>query len=421
MEETAKIFASAMPVFLLLVLLEKLIGYLRNNDTVPWMDTLASFYSGITLVIRALLGLSISIVSYDFLYQHLAFIRIESTWLVYVVTFVVLDFEFYWGHRFHHTINLLWNSHLIHHNSEAYHIATSTRQPFLVFTNFLFFLAIPAALLGLSPTVIAVVLPVHKLAQVWYHTQQIGKLGFLEHLIVTPSQHRVHHALNPIYLDKNYSAIFNIWDKLFGTFQEELESDPPVFGITRPSRTYNPITINVEHFILLLKDAWRTEKYLDKLSIWFRPTGWRPEGFEEKYPVEKITNHRNFEKFSPPTSKGLLVWSTIQFFVLAFLVNFWLKNISMIGFSEVLLLAGIVLVQVYSATELMNRNPLAPIYSIACSLICLGIYFIKPAFWDMDIFSSFVHFAFGSYLGIQVVLSFFLSPKNELFHSQKSI
>ena len=406
MEQIAKIFSMAMPIFLVLILSEKLIGYLKGNDTVPWMDALSSSYSGITLAIRALFGLGISIVSYEFMYQHLAIIHIETTWLVYVVTFIVMDFEFYWGHRLHHQINFLWNNHLIHHNSEEYNIATSMRQPFLGFIKFLFFLSLPAALLGLSPTVIAILLPIHKFSQVWYHTRQIGKLGFLEYIIVTPSQHRVHHALNPIYIDKNHSAIFNIWDRLFGTFQEELDSEPPIYGITRPSRTYNPVTINFEHLILLIKDAWRAEKWMDKLTIWFRPTGWRPEGFEEKYPVTKITNHYNFEKFSPQVSKALLLWSNIQFFTLFFVVVFALHNITLVGMTGIFLLALYVFVQVFSATELMNRNKWATIFSFISTTICFGINFLDTSWFGVDRISTLLPSVFLVYFILQTAMAF---------------
>jgi alkylglycerol monooxygenase len=405
MEEIARIFSIVMPVLFLLVLSEKLYGYLKGNDTVPWMDLLSSGYSGIMLVIRALFGISISIVSYEFMYKHLAIIHIETTWLVYIVSFIVIDFEFYWGHRLHHQINFLWSNHLIHHNSDDYNLATAIRQPFTSFINFLFFLSLPAALLGLSPAVIAFLFPIHKFAQIWYHTRQIGKLGFLEHIIVTPSQHRVHHALNPIYIDKNYSAIFNIWDKIFGTFQEELENEPVVYGITRPSQSFNPIKINFEHIFLLFKDAWRADKWQDKLTIWFRPTGWRPEGFEEKYPVYKITNPYNFEKYNPQISKSLFIWSIVQFFVLAFFVIYCIRNISTIGMTGVIYLAIVVFFQIFSATELMNRNKHAFLFTLISSFVCLIIYFFDMSCFGMNSISKMLFPVFFIYFFIQCLLA----------------
>lgn len=421
MEEIAKIFSIAMPIFLVLVLAEKTIGYFIKHDTVPWMDAISSAYSGITLSLRALFGVGFSIVSYDFMYQHLAIIHIETTWLVYIITFIFLDFQFYWGHRPSHQINLLWNNHLIHHNSEEYNLATSVRQPFLAFINFLFFLSIPAAIVGLSPTVIVLILPFHKFAQVWYHTQLIGKLGFLEYIIVTPSQHRVHHALNPIYLDKNFSAIFNVWDKLFGTFQEELESEPPVYGITRPSNSYNPIKVNFEHIFLLIKDAWRAEKWIDKVTIWFRPTGWRPEGFEEKYPVEKITNHYNYKKFKPEASFLLKIWSTIQFFVVFTIVIYVLSNFVEIGANRLFIFILFVFAQIFSATELMNRNKKAHLYSFVSTLICFGIYMIDSSFFNVDKISPILPLLFLIYFFIQIIFAYNLTSRTSMQMSVSNI
>ena len=132
------------------------------------------------------------------------------------------------------------NRHIIHHSSEEFNLACALRQPISSFVNLFTFLLLPAALFGVPSTVIAILLPIHLFLQFWYHTRYIGKLGFLEKFMVTPSHHRVHHAINPEYMDRNHGQIFIFWDKWFGTFQEELDSVPPVFGITRPAHTWNP-------------------------------------------------------------------------------------------------------------------------------------------------------------------------------------
>jgi alkylglycerol monooxygenase len=420
MEKLAETFSIALPFFVLLVLAEKLYSAMKGRDTVPWMDALASMYIGLTFVLRALFGLGISIISYEFMYEHLALFHMETHWIHYLLTFIVLDFEFYWGHRLSHQINFLWKGHLIHHNSEEYNIATAVRQPFAIIFNYLFFLSIPAAILGLSPLVIAIVLPVHKLMQVWYHTRTIGKLGFLEYFLVTPSQHRVHHALNPIYIDKNYSAIFNIWDRLFGTLQEELEEEPVVYGVTRPSRTYNPITINFEHLILLLQDAWRAEKWQDKFTIWFRPTGWRPNGFEEKYPVNKITDHYGYEKFQPPVNKRLLIWSNVQLFSLGFVVFYSLFHIPSLGKSGLILLCAYTLIQTFSATELMNVNPKAPFYAVITSIFSLAIIFYDNSFFGFSKLHSMLPLLMILYFVIQTIVAYLLTKQTTIWTIVKS-
>ena len=131
-------------------------------------------------------------------------------------------------------------------------------------------------------------------------------MGVLEKIIVTPSHHRVHHAINPIYLDKNLGQIFIFWDKLFGTFQEELAEEKPVYGITRPVRTWNPIKINFIHIWQLIKDAFHTKSWKDKFRIWLMPTGWRPPDLQNDYPVFKIEDPHHFDKYNPKISNRLV-------------------------------------------------------------------------------------------------------------------
>ncbi|MFN7840000.1 MAG: sterol desaturase family protein, partial [Bacteroidota bacterium] len=284
MEAYGKILLFAMPAFLLLVLFEKWWGWRKGFDTVRTNDMIASLSSGITNVTKDVLGLSVIVISYPWLLGKIALIHVPSGWLTYLTAFVALDFAGYWVHRIAHEYNLFWNNHIIHHSSEEFNLACALRQSISsivkIFAVFLF----PAAVLGVPANVIAVVAPLHLFAQFWYHTRHIGKMGFLEHVIVTPSHHRVHHAINSEYLDKNYSQIFIFWDKLFGTFQEELPNVPPVYGVTRPVRTWNPIKINFVHLWLLIKDAWHASSYFDKLRIWFMPLGWRPSDVAAEYP-----------------------------------------------------------------------------------------------------------------------------------------
>lgn len=406
MIEIGKYFAISMPFFLIAVLGEKLYGYLKKNDTVPFMDTISSGYSGITMMWSQLLGLSIIVFPYSLLVEKFSLFQINATWLNYCIAFVALDFSFYWGHRLHHQINYFWNSHLIHHSSEEFNLACALRQTisnmFVVFTIFL----IPAAILGVPAKIMFFITPIHQLLQYWYHTRHIGKLGFLEHIIVTPSHHRVHHAMNPIYIDKNHSAIFIIWDKLFGTFQEELDTEPPVYGITRPAQTYNPILINFQHLALLIKDAWRAEKWTDKFTIWFRPTGWRPEGFEEKYPVKKIDDVFHFEKFNPSASSGLIFWNIVQFFFIYLMSIYAFFNASHIGINNLFIFAAFIFVQIYSATEMMNRNKWAPMFSVICIIVSLGIYFYDTTFFGLHNISESLVLTILLYFVFQAIATY---------------
>jgi alkylglycerol monooxygenase len=357
LEQYGKILVIAMPIFLLLIVIEKIYGYSKGNDTAPLMDTVSSLNSGITNSVKDVLGISISILSYEWMVSNLALLTIKNSVIIYIIAFFVIDFYGYWTHRWAHQINIFWNKHAIHHSSEEFNLSCALRQSISSFVNLFTFLLLPAAILGVPAMVISIVLPLHLFLQFWYHTRHIGKLGILEKVIVTPSHHRVHHAINKEYLDKNHGQIFIFWDKWFGTFQEELAAVPPVYGITRPAQTWNPIKINFQHLWLLCKDAWQANSWKDKLRIWFMPTGWRPEGFEEKYPVDKIEDVYNFEKYNPTHSIKLRNWSIIQLFITLGFVSYMFANIATIPLPNLFLYGAFIFLTIYRTTELMDTNP----------------------------------------------------------------
>ncbi len=356
MESYAKILLIASPIFLVMVLSEKMYGYLKFKHEFRLMDTVSSLSSGFTNVLKDVLGLSITILAYDWFYRHVAIFEIKSTFWIYFAAFIALDFAGYWVHRLSHGINFLWNRHVIHHSSEEFNLACALRQSISVFINIFSFFLIPAAILGIKPEVIAVVAPLHLFAQFWYHTIYIGKMGFLEKIIVTPSHHRVHHAINPEYLDKNHGQIFIFWDKMFGTYKEELPDVPPVYGVTRPMKTWNPMKINFKHLALLVQDAWRADIISDKFKIWFMPTGWRPEGFEEKYPVEKIDDPYNFEKYATKFTVPGRVYVWFQFLSTLGLLSLFFFFIAGFSWIGMLTYGFFIFVTVYAYTDFMDKN-----------------------------------------------------------------
>lgn len=384
METYGKILLIAMPAFLVLVLLEKLYGKVKGFDTVLQMDMISSLSSGITNVTKSVLELTIIIAIYPFLLRHFALTEIENTWIVYLLTFVILDFNGYWIHRWSHKINLFWNLHVIHHSSEEFNLACALRQSISAFFNLFTILLLPAALLGIPQAVISTIAPLHLFAQFWYHTRHINKLGWLEHVLVTPSHHRVHHAINPEYMDKNLSQIFIIWDKLFGTFQEEKKEIPPVYGITRPARTWNPIRINFQHLWLLIQDSWRTKKWSEKLTLWFKPTGYRPADVDAAYPVYKIENVYQFEKYSTPSSPAFTAWAWTQLVFLLLFISYLFGSIAAINSlnaSFIYWYGAFIFIYVFSLTELMDRNKMAIVWELLKTGLGLGLIY-----WQEDWF-----------------------------------
>ncbi len=405
MEQYGKILLIAMPAFLLLVLFEKWYGWRRGYDTVRNLDLVSSLSSGVTNVTKDVLGLGFAIISYQTLLKHFAITSIKATWVTYVISFIVLDFAGYVVHLIDHKVNFFWNSHLVHHSSEEFNLGCALRQSISVFVKLFVILLLPAAILGVPKEVIEVLAPLHLFAQFWYHTRHIGKMGFLEKIIVTPSHHRVHHAINKEYIDKNLGQIFIIWDRLFGTFQEELKEVPPVYGITRPAQTWNPIKINFLHISLLIKDAWRTKSIKDKFRIWFMPTGWRPADVEEKYPVYKIEDIYNFRKYDSVETKPLLVWVWIQLLVLLLMVSYLFGNIASIGTPLIFIYGLFIFVYVYAFAELMDGNKYAPVWDLVKSIFGISLIFLMGDWFGSNHFSAAISYALLEYFA----LSFFVT------------
>lgn len=407
MEEYIQILNYAIPAFLLLIGLEFLVSKAMKKNVYRGYDTVASLSSGLSNILKDVLGLTIIIVTYSFLVKHLAVFEIKAMLWLIVITFIIEDFIGYWVHRFEHIINLFWNRHIIHHSSEEFNLACALRQPISTTVAIFTFFYIPAAILGIPTEVIAIVSPLHLFAQFWYHTRLINKMGVLEHILVTPSHHRVHHAMNDEYLDKNFSQVFIIWDKLFGTFQKELDDVPAVYGVKRPSSTWNPILINYKHLWLLIKDTWRAENWFDKLRIWFMPTGWRPQELIEKYPVHTINDVYKMEKYQSPNSTPLLIWSWVQLLLHLFLMLLFFNKMG--SFSNGINIAYTVFlfISIFSFTSLMDRTILAPIAESIKFVLGFFILYSTGTWMKLDDLIPFATPVIASYFIISIMLTFY--------------
>jgi len=305
----------AIPSFIVLIVLEIIVSKMKGIKVNNHADMISSLSSGMTNTIKDALKFSIAIISYAWVVEKITTITnysLEPVWLAVLIAFIVQDFAGYWLHRLNHRVNIFWNRHIIHHSSEEFNLSCALRQSISSTFEFSAILMIPAALLGIPWKIFAILGPIHLFMQFWYHTRLIDKMGVLEYILVTPSHHRVHHAINPEYLDKNYSQIFIIWDKLFNTFQPELKEVPPVYGTLRPVSTWNPVIINFKHLWQIIKDAWSTKKIIDKFKIWFMPTGWRPDDVKNNSPLLEINNPYDQIKYQTNNSSFLIVWAWFQ-------------------------------------------------------------------------------------------------------------
>lgn len=396
----------AMPIFVILFLVELFFEWRMGKKVIRGLDAVSSFSSGLTNVTKDALGLSVSIITYTWLVNHIAIFHIEATWLVYVIAFVAIDFQGYWTHRWAHEINFFWNYHVVHHSSEEFNLACALRQSISNFINFFTFLLIPAALLGVPAKVIAIVAPLHLFLQFWYHTRLIGKMGWLEHILVTPSHHRVHHAVNKEYMDKNLSQIFIIWDKLFGTFQVERDDVPCLYGITRPARTWNPIKINFQHLFLMISDAVRAKSWWDKIRIWVMPTGWRPADVAENYPIDSIKDPFTYEKYDVPASRLFVAWAWVQMLFNYCLMTYFFAFIAQIGSPLIFYYGAFIFLSIYAYTEFMDKSRYAVYMEWVKSAIGLStIYMLGDWFGATERVGSWLTYGVALYFMFSIFVT----------------
>ena len=344
----------AIPIFAFLVFVEHLAAKIMGIKINRASDMLSSLSSGLTNTSKDAIKFGVVLIGYSSLVENMIIYKVENLWIAIPIAFLVQDFSGYWLHRMNHRVNIFWNRHVIHHSSEEFNLSCGLRQSISVIFKFSAVLFIPAAIMGIDPMIFAVLGPIHLFMQFWYHTRLIGKMGVLEHIIVTPSHHRVHHAINPEYIDRNYGQILIIWDRMFGTFQKELSDVKPVYGVLRPVKTWNPILINFKHTYQLCKDAWRTKSYYDKLRIWFMPTGWRPNDMIEKFPIDYINNPDEQVKFDTNHSNLFLAWSWFQFSIALGLMLHMFSVIHNFQGELGYLYVAIIFVHIFSFTSLLD-------------------------------------------------------------------
>ena len=371
----------AIPIFAFLIFTEAVVAKLKGIKINRSADVISSLSSGITNTIRDAIKFTFALITYSWLVDKIALYKFESYWLIIFIAFLVKDFSGYWVHRLNHRVNFLWNRHFIHHSSEEFNLSCALRQSISNTFKFSAIFMIPAALLGIPASIFAVLGPIHLFMQLWYHTQLIGKLGILETIFVTPSHHRVHHAINKGYIDKNYGQILIIWDKLFGTFQEELESVITIYGTLKPARTWNPILINYKHLYQLFKDAWNTKRYRDKIKIWFMPTGWRPADILKIDDNGIIKNPSSQEKYITDISFSLTLFCWVQLF---FTTVFMFHLFTVLHETEAIynyFYAVFIFLNIFSYTSLLDNSKYSFYAETLKFLLGLGILQLQSLKW----------------------------------------
>ncbi len=371
----------AGPVFLAMAAVEIVCAWWTRRDAYRLNDSLADLSCGVFDQLLKIFGRSFLVLGYAFVYERWAVFEVTTLapvwkWAAAIVLFFGVDCCFYWQHRFAHLWSVPWAAHVVHHQSEEFNLIVALRQS--AFEEYLLaFFYYPMALLGFPPAWFLAMFSFNLIWQFWCHTRLIGKLGPLEWVFNTPSHHRVHHGRNLKYLDKNFAGTLIIWDRLFGTFEPEAEE--PVYGVTRPLASWNPLWANFHIWYELARDAWLAPYWSDKFRIWFMPLGWRPRGLPPKAPAQDVT-HGTLIKYDAHVPAGLTGYVLTQYAVVVLLAMVVLNKaeqpLEELSFFDILgqivLPGGLVVLSLATTGGLFERKPWAVPLEVLRLLVLAG-------------------------------------------------
>jgi sterol desaturase/sphingolipid hydroxylase (fatty acid hydroxylase superfamily) len=308
----------AVPFFLVALLIELAYGIAINKNTYRLNDAISNLFMGTLRTSNKLIIIGAAGYVFYLAETHFALWRMDVTSpFTWIFSFIIYDFFYYWFHRISHERQIFWASHVAHHQSEDYNLSTALRQTGTgAFVSWVFY--IPMFLIGIPSYVFISVASLNLIYQFWVHSEHIPKLGWFENYFVTASNHRVHHAQNEQYIDKNYGGVFIIWDRMFGTHKIEDENEACIYGIRGTLNTFNPIWANLHIYVKIIKEMWLSHDWQDKLYAPFARTGWIPQSFPEKIEKENF-DASTFKKFDPVIGKRQKIYAMFQYLFLTYI------------------------------------------------------------------------------------------------------
>ncbi|MBK6627534.1 MAG: sterol desaturase family protein [Flavobacteriales bacterium] len=310
----------SIPLFFLLMGIELAWSAWSGRQVYRLNDFIANLGCGIGSQVVGAFTKAVIFAGYLWTYDHLRVFTLPATALTWIVAFLLVDLLYYWFHRLSHEVNFLWAAHIVHHQSEEYNLSVALRQSWWQ-GLFSWWFYVPMAVLGIHPLLIVTVGAFNTLYQFWIHTKAIGRMGPLEAVFNTPSHHRVHHGSDPKYIDRNHAGTLIVWDRLFGTFQREEEE--PVYGITTPLASWDPVKANFHYWGDLFGLAGRCTRWSDKLRVFLKPPGWRPAelgGFQGPHAKDRKT----YRVFDTSVDRRTRVYTGAQFALLLLVTSLFL-------------------------------------------------------------------------------------------------
>jgi alkylglycerol monooxygenase len=344
----------SIPIFFILIGIELIVERFTHKDLYRLPDSIANLSCGITSQLSGLFLKIFAVGIYQFLFEKFAFLQLERSWIYWLALVLLVDLAYYWAHRMSHEINLFWGGHVVHHQSEEYNLSVALRQSSLqvVWT---FGFSLPIAFLGFRTEDFVLISALNTLYQFWIHTEAIGKFPkWIEFIFNTPSHHRVHHGRDPKYIDKNHAGALIIWDRMFGTFQEEEEK--PTYGITKPINSWNAVWANMSHYADMSEDLKRIPKWSDRFKYLFKKPGWLPDylgGYRAAPAVDKAT----YKKYDTPGPMSLNLYVLFQYILCLVGTALFLFNASKFDLGAKAFITILISVVVVNCGVLFENRP----------------------------------------------------------------
>jgi sterol desaturase/sphingolipid hydroxylase (fatty acid hydroxylase superfamily) len=381
----------AIPMYFILMGIELLVLRFQKNPSYRLNDAITNINCGVISQVTGVFLKVLSIGVYTFFFEKFAFFQIPNNIWTFFILFFLYDLCYYWAHRMSHEINLFWGGHVVHHSSEEYNLSVALRQSSTqTIWTFMFYL--PLAFIGFDPVFLVLVSGLNLLYQFWIHTEVIGKMGFLEKFMNTPSHHRVHHGRNPKYIDKNHGGTFIIFDKWFGTFQEEEER--PTYGITTPVNSWNPVWVNIAHYANMKQEMSMIKNWKDKLRYLVNKPGWLPEDLGGYRPVKDVGSE--YRKFDTVVPQPLNWYVFFQYVVLMGLTAFFLFNLDKIDAATKVGLSFLIIWTTVSFSGIFEQNKWYHLQEIIrVAVFSVSIWFVLIGLIPENI-SMFILFAYAS-------------------------
>lgn len=398
--------ALSVPIFFLLIGVELIYTYFKKLHYYRLNDAISNISQGIGQQLSGIFMKTALFFGYFYIYTHWKIWEVPVTWWSWIILFIGVDFFYYWFHRASHEINALWAAHIVHHQSEEYNLTVALRQSwFQGWFSWIFYL--PLAVIGFEPIMFLTMTAFNTLYQFWIHTKAIKTMGFLEYVINTPSHHRVHHGTNPKYIDRNHGGTLIIWDRLFGTFQQEEEEVQ--YGITKPLNSWNPFWANFHHWADMINMARKTPNLHNKIKIFFQAPGWVPSDYQGDREYSAFDPDNKYDRKGP---SGFMWYGVFQFLLALTAGTYVLNNYASWEWVTAFAAAMFVLSTLVTSGAVFDQSHWLFPYEVARILLSFSLFFL----WDITSIPGWMVLVFvvlqvGSFLWI-------LSLKNSTNEAQ---